>query len=61
LLEMVEKRNEEKRSYLRIKMKPDLSEEDLERVVNDFERQYDSKSSKDEDGGGELNRLKDQD
>ncbi len=61
LLEMVEKRNEEKRSYLRIKMKPDLSEEDLERVVDDFERQYDSKSSKDEDVGGELNRLKDQD
>ncbi|UCC79758.1 MAG: DivIVA domain-containing protein [Candidatus Zixiibacteriota bacterium] len=61
LLEMVEKRNEEKRSYLRIKMKPDLSEEDLERVVNDFERQYDSKSKNSEDSGGELNRLKDQD
>ena len=61
LLEMVEKRNEEKRSYLRIKMKPDLSEEDLERVVDDFERQYDSTNEKSDKRGENLNRLKDQD
>ncbi len=61
LLEMVEKRNEEKRSYLRIKMKSDLSEEDLEQVVDDFERQYDSHNKKSEEGGEGLNRLKDRD
>jgi cell division initiation protein len=61
LLEMVEKRNEEKRSYLRIKMKPDLSEEDLERVVDDFERQYDSQNKGSDEGEDNINRLKDQD
>lgn len=55
LLEMVEKRYEEKKSFLRIKMKPDLSEEDLERVVDDFERQYKAQNNTNDTSEGNSN------
>ena len=51
LLEMVESRNEEKRGALKIRMKTDLTDEDLEKVVDDFERQYDPGNP------GGVNRL----
>jgi cell division initiation protein len=59
LLEMVEKRNQEKKSFLRIRMKPDLSEEDLERVVDDFERQYNSQDNSKDGDDGDFNRPDD--
>ena len=51
LLEMVEKRNSTGGSTLKIRMKRDLSEDDLNRVVDDFERQQ-STSNADDDGNG---------
>jgi cell division initiation protein len=61
LLEAITKRTEENRSYLRIKMKPDLSEEDLDRVVDDFKRQYDTEIDKSEKTDREFDRFKDRD
>jgi cell division initiation protein len=55
LLEMMEKRNQETKSFLRVKMKPDLSEEDLERVVDDFERQYNSQNNTNVGDEGNFN------
>jgi cell division initiation protein len=61
LLEMVEKRNREQKGFLRIKMKPDLSEEDLERVVDDFERQYESQNNEKTGDEGNFNEPDNQD
>jgi dihydroorotate dehydrogenase len=52
---MMEKRNQETKSFLRVKMKPDLSEEDLERVVDDFERQYNSQNNTNVGDEGNFN------
>ena len=60
LLDMIEKRNSENRGYLRIKMKQDLSEEDLEKVVDDFKRQYDTKRGESENQT-RYNRLENTD
>lgn len=61
LLDMIEKRSEEKRGYLRIKMKPDLSEEDLDKVVDDFKRQYESRISEDGQSTERFNRMEERD
>jgi len=61
LLELVEKRDLEKKGFLRIKMKPDLTEEDLERVVDDFERQYNSFEGNDQGKRGDFNGSENQD
>ena len=61
LLELVEKRELEKKGFLRIKMKPDLTEEDLERVVDDFERQYNSSEGNSQDTHGDFNSSENQD
>lgn len=61
LLEMVENRNEERRGALKIRMKRDLSDEDLERVVDDFERQYDSRKSETDNMESGFNRLEGRD
>ena len=61
LLDMIEKRSEEKRGYLRIKMKPDLSEEDLDKVVDDFKRQYESRINEEGQSTERFNRMEERD
>lgn len=61
LLELVEKRDLEKKGFLRIKMKPDLTEEDLQRVVDDFEKQYNSFEGNDQGTHGDFNSSENQD
>jgi cell division septum initiation protein DivIVA len=60
LLENLQSAGEQKRSFRPLKMKPDMSDEDLEKVVSEFERQLPSEESQqekgnvDESSGGEV-------